>query len=349
MGKGESGRRTLDGLRSGFDTRTVPFPTFPFSHFSLSFMIFCLLAFTLSAASPDPQTVVARVGREAIFAREVTRLVDRAAPGGKFAPDALPPLQAQALAELVNRRLVLAYAQRSGESPSDEEVSNETAALLAKLQRQGKSVSDFLLSQSATERELRRQIAWNLLWPRYLARYLTTARVEAYFAAHRRELDGSQVSVSHILLRLGSEKGSRTVAELTARAADIRQEIMSGKMSFAEAARKCSAGPSAKDDGRLGFIPRRGVMDEAFSRAAFALEAGQVSEPVKTPFGVHLIRCDQIRPGAKKLDDVRREVEEALGRELLEKLAQLERQHTTVEYTGKLPYFKPGTRELVAP
>ena len=303
----------------------------------------------LADAAPDAQTVVARVGREAIFAREVTRLVDRAAPGGKVAPDALPTLQAQALAELVNRRLVLAYARRNNESPSDEEVSKEMASLLAKLERQGKSFSDFLLSQSTTEPELRRQIVWNLVWPRYLSRYLTAARLEAYFASHRRELDGSQVSAGHILLRIGPEKGSRTVAELVARAAEIRQEIASGEVSFAEAARKHSAGPSAKEDGRLGFIPRHGVMDEAFSRAAFALEVGQVSEPVRTPFGVHLIRCDEIKPGTKKLDDVRGEVEEALGRELLEKLAQLERQHTTVEYTGKLPYFKPGTRELIVP
>ena len=132
-------------------------------------------------------------------------------------------------------------------------------------------------------------------------------------------------------------------------AAAIREEIVSGKISFAEAARKYSAGPSAKDGGQLGFIPRHGVMDEAFSRAAFELEIGRVSEPVRTPFGVHLLRCDEIKPGEKQLKDVRKEIEEALARELLEKLAQAERGFTAVEYTGKTPYFKPGTRELVMP
>ena len=293
--------------------------------------------------------MVARVGREPIFAREVTRLVERAAPGGKVAAESLPVLQAQALAEVVNRRLVLAYAQRTQAAPSTEEVSAEMAALLAKLERQGKSFSDFLTAQSITEPDLRRQIVWNLVWSKYRMQYLSSSRVEAYFAAHRRELDGSEVSVSHVLLRVGADKESRTVEELMARAAEIRQAVVAGKLSFAEAARQHSAGPSAKDDGRLGFMPRHGVMDEAFSRAAFALEVGQVSGPVKTPFGVHLIRCDQIKPGAKRLADVRGEIEEALGRELLEKLAQVERQHTPVEFTGKLPYFKPGTRELVVP
>ncbi len=331
------------------DRCTTLLPTFPLSHFSFSVNFFCLSALFFLGAAPDPQAVVARVAREPVYAREVGRLVDRAAGGKKVSPEALPVLQAQALAEVVNRRLVLAYAERTGETPSAEEVSAQTAALAAKLERQGKSFSDFLLAQATTEPDLRRQITWNLVWSKYLARYLGKARVEAYFAAHRRELDGSQVLASHILLRMGPEKGSLTAGELIARAAQIRQQIVAGKLSFAEAARRHSAGPSAKDDGRLGFIPRHGVMDEAFSRAAFALEVGQVSAPVKTAFGVHLIRCDQVKPGTKRIDEVRGEVEEALGRELLEKLAQIERSHTPVEFTGKFPHFKPGTRELIVP
>jgi hypothetical protein len=90
-------------------------------------------------------------------------------------------------------------------------------------------------------------------------------------------------------------------------------------------------------------------MDEAFSRAAFALQPGQISSPVKSPFGVHLIRCDAIKPGTKSLDDARAELEEALARELFQKLAGIQRKHTPVRFTGKAPYFQPGTEELVLP
>jgi hypothetical protein len=41
--------------------------------------------------------------------------------------------------------------------------------------------------------------------------------------------------------------------------------------------------------------------------------------------------------------------EDALARELLEKLARLEQQHTPVRFTGSSPYFKPGSKELAAP
>ena len=73
-----------------------------------------------------------------------------------------------------------------------------------------------------------------------------------------------------------------------------------------------------------------------------------MSEPVRTRFGVHLIRCDDVRPGRQALDEVRKEVEEALARELLEKLAVIERKRVAVEYSGKLPYLKPQWRDRFA-
>lgn len=139
------------------------------------------------------------------------------------------------------------------------------------------------------------------------------------------------------------------MADLLGRAQVIRLEITSRKLSFAEAARKYSAAPSAKDGGRLGFITREGPMVEAFSQAAFALEVGQVSEPVTTQFGVHLIRCDAVKPGSRSWTEVREPLEKALARELLDRLARNQEHYTPVEFTGKVPYLKPGTRELVLP
>ena len=78
-------------------------------------------------------------------------------------------------------------------------------------------------------------------------------------------------------------------------------------------------------------------MDEAFSRAAFSLKPGEVTPPVRSPFGVHLIRCDEVRPGKKRLADVRQEVDDALARELFDKLARLAARTTAVKYTGAVP------------
>ena len=105
---------------------------------------------------------------------------------------------------------------------------------------------------------------------------------------------------------------------------------------------------TAENGGDLGTFDRARMV-EPFTEVAFSLPVGQISEPVQTQSGVHLIRCNEIKPGTKKPGDVRTELEEALAKELAKKLADLQRPHTPVTFTGTAPHFKPGTQELVVP
>lgn len=299
--------------------------------------------------APGRNVVAATVGGEPVYATDVKRLLGKVTGAQAVNPAALPVLQAQVLSEIIDRRLVLAYARRTRSGARAAQIEAAVAEFKSKLEARRQSLGDYLKERSITEADLRRQIEWDLVWPGYLARYLTDPRMEAYFANHRRQFDGTEVSVSHVLLRPPAGGGPRAIDDLVKRAEAIREEITSGKTSFAEAARRHSAGASATEGGRLGFIARRGAMVEAFSRAAFALKAGEVSPPVVTRFGVHLIRCDAIKPGGKSWADCRAPLEEALAGELIEKIARLERQHSPVEFSGNAPYFKPGTRELVVP
>jgi len=305
--------------------------------------------FLLRAPAQAAETVAAKVGDQTICVRDVDRLVAVTTRGQQVHPQSLPLVRAQVLEELIERRLVLAYARRMKDAPAQEEIDRSWAALTKQLAARHQSLDDYLKAQAAGEADVRRQLAWNLVWEKYTRRYITDARLETYFNAHRRQFDGSRLSVRHILLRPKDGDPSPDIGALLRRAQQIRREILAGELSFADAARKYSSGPSAADGGLLGFIPRRGVMDESFSRAAFELDAGQLSQPVRSGFGVHLILCDEIRPGTKTWSEVREELEEALARELLHKLADAERRHTAVEYTGTSPHFKPGTRELVVP
>ncbi len=302
-------------------------------------------------SEPKPDPVVATVAGEPIHAADVARMVAKATGAKPVAPGALAALQAQALEELIQRRLVLAYARRLRDTPGDLEfqIDAEVTRLKAALAAQKRSLDDYLKEQGASEADLGRQVEWNLVWPKYVARYATDERAAAYFEAHRRELDGSEVSASRILLAIPPGAGPEQVKEAVARAEAIRAEIAAGKLSFADAARKHSSAPSAAQGGSIGPIRRRGAMVESFAKAAFALAPGEVSPPVVTPFGVELVRCDAVKPGSKTLSDVRPEVDAALARELLEKLAEAERRHTEVKYMGAGPYFKPGTRELIVP
>ena len=90
-----------------------------------------------------------------------------------------------------------------------------------------------------------------------------------------------EIRASHILVKTKEE------------ADNIIEQIKSGK-SFAQTAKKVSLCPSGRDGGDLGFF-KKGVMVKPFEDAAFNLkEIGDVSEPVQTQFGWHVIQLTGI-------------------------------------------------------
>ena len=75
----------------------------------------------------------------------------------------------------------------------------------------------------------------------------------------------------------------------------VRQRILDGELSFAEAAKEFSLDPgSAEQGGDLGYM-ERGVLTGPFEDTLFAMQAGNISEPVRTEFGYHLIQLNDIR------------------------------------------------------
>ena len=89
--------------------------------------------------------------------------------------------------------------------------------------------------------------------------------------------------------------------------------------AFAAAAAKESTCPSKAEGGNLGWFPRAGAMVEPFARAAFALKPYQMSEPVLTEFGYHLILAVDSKQGKDvKFEDVKPFVQEVYGERLRE-------------------------------
>lgn len=100
-----------------------------------------------------------------------------------------------------------------------------------------------------------------------------------------------QISASHILLMYaGSERSraTRSKKEAQSQIADIAQQLEGGS-DFAALARAHSDCGSARAGGDLGAFGR-GQMVRAFEEAAFALDVGDTSAVIETPFGYHVIR-----------------------------------------------------------
>lgn len=102
--------------------------------------------------------------------------------------------------------------------------------------------------------------------------------------------DNEEVHASHILLRI--QDGTDTVA-VKARI-DSLYNLASAGADFAELAKKYSEDPSTPD-GDIGWF-RRGVMVKPFEDAAFSLKPGDVSKPVRTSYGWHIIKMHERRP-----------------------------------------------------
>ncbi|MBX6375221.1 MAG: peptidylprolyl isomerase, partial [Acetobacteraceae bacterium] len=102
-----------------------------------------------------------------------------------------------------------------------------------------------------------------------------------------------------------------TEAEARAALAEARRP----GADFAEVARRRSTGPGAREGGDLGFF-KRGDMVPEFAEAAFALQAGQISEaPVRTAFGWHVIKVEERRAAPPPPFE---EVRDALRQQILE-------------------------------
>lgn len=300
------------------------------------------------AADADPAlAVAATVNGDPITMGELRRALANTIRqlGGSVA--VVPALEAQVLNQQIDQRLIESFLKKSGKAPQPAEIDAEIERLKKRMQQEGTPFEKFLSDRGLTEASLRERLVWNLGWPKYVKEQLTDEALAKYFDAHRRQYDGGEVRASHILLRLEGPLDPAVVEAALAKAAVIRQQIADGKLTFAAAAAKYSAGPSRHNGGDQGFFPRRGVMVEPFAQAAFALEPGEVSQPVLTPFGVHLIQATDAKPGKQTWQAVRPLLEADAARDLFQQLGAEERKAAKIEFTGNTSYLHPETGKLV--
>jgi len=130
---------------------------------------------------------------------------------------------------------------------------------------------------------------------------VTEEEVNSYYEENEKEFtEPEQIKAAHILL------------EDEETAVSVLEEIKEEKITFEEAAKEYSTGPSAEKGGELGFFSK-GQMVPEFEEEAFKLETGELSEPVKTQYGWHLIKVLDKKPAKQKtLDESRGQIYENL-------------------------------------
>ena len=143
---------------------------------------------------------------------------------------------------------------------------------------------------------------------------ITDAQIQEYYQSHQDEFkQGEEVEARHILIRPQSQDDAGWQAALE-KAQEVYRKATAPGADFAALAREYSDDTGSKEKGGdLGWFGR-GRMVPAFEQAAFSLEPGQVSEPVRSQFGYHIIEVEGRRPARlQPLADVREQVRQKIA------------------------------------
>ncbi len=304
---------------------------------SLALLIFSPAPGSLSAAdqvsgAKDSTKVLVTVNGRPITQAELdfATLTRRMAGDQKPAP-------AQMLESLINQRLIQEFLADKKITVPAEILDQSVSRVRALIQKTGNDPDQVLSKLGFTPEKLRATIELPLAWSIYASSQITPDKIQNYFTEHHEKLDGTRIEASHILLKLEDPSNQESVDKAKTQLADIRKQILEGKLTFAEAAAQYSAAPSKQDGGKLVPSAYRGKMPLVLTQKIFPLEEGAISEPFQTPFGIHIAQLNKKHPGQFSLEDVRGEIYRSLSRSLWDKTIQSLRSTAKIEWKTDRP------------
>ena len=178
----------------------------------------------------------------------------------------------------------------------------------------------------------------------------TEQEIKEYFQEHPGEFHVPEMrKAAHILLKVPEDANATQVEAVRKRAEEIEKKIKAGE-PFGELAKIYSQDPgSAKNGGNLGFF-RKGQMVKPFDEKVFSMKEGQVSEPVRTRFGFHIIKLEKIKPERdKSLNEVKGIIARKIKEKKIEKMLwdQANKAYDTIIELGSLESYAESANKTI--
>ena len=293
------------------------------------------------APSAEPiDAVAAMVNDEAVLVSDVEEqlylfLQNLQAQGNGAMPDSaqVDTLRHRFLDQMIDERLLEGEARRQLVTATDAEVERQVDGAIASAKEriggdaayQEQLKRENLTESALRERyraDMRKQVVIEKLKQRQFPRHnVPLPEAETFFNAHKDRFPRVPGEVRLQVIQITPQADSAATAAGLAKIAGIRKRLMAGE-KFAKVAAEVSEDPgSANAGGDLGFNVR-GRMVKEFDDAAFALKLNEISEPVHSPYGWHILQVldrDTVKTAAGRdsLDEGGKPLGEAHVRHIL--------------------------------
>jgi peptidyl-prolyl cis-trans isomerase SurA len=251
-------------------------------------------------ATEELDTIVALVEDDIILRSELDIAIQGIAQRIQQSGGNLPPqnlLEKQVLERLISRKLQVQRALRTGIRVSDADIDQ---ALMNLARQNNISVSEMrqvLESEGEDFAEFRRSIGEEIIGERLRQRIVSSmdpvsdTEVEILLASE--DFAGGEYDISNIQINLPDGATPSQIAEAEVRIAEIRKQIVEGQ-DFADAAISFSESQEALEGGHVGWRDLNSLPVE-FADAIRDLSPGDITEPIRSPAGFHIIQVNDFR------------------------------------------------------
>ncbi len=295
--------------------------------FKIKFLLFGMVCLLIShpVAAEIFDQVIARVNNEIITksdlderaAMEISRIQSS---GGTDIPT-FEEMKSLMLDRIIQEKLIVFDGKRIGLTIDEKKVEaalNEIrdrnnlqeGDLERMLEKEGRSIDDY-------KENIRNQIMLSKVVGMQVKSRIKVSddELKNYYHEHQKDYwSPPKISVRHILFILEETLPEKDIKVKEQKAQEVMRKLRSGE-KFETMAQLYSEDVSAQNGGDLGVL-ERGKMIPEFENAAFALKEGEISNIIRSPYGIHIIKVDKIIPGqTTPIEEVRNEITNILSME----------------------------------
>jgi len=228
------------------------------------------------------------------------RRAQMAAQGQQIGPNQVSELEKRVLEELITGEILYLESVKKGITVTDTEVNDQWTRFKSQFPDKetfDRELKTRGLSESIIKEQMRRRMQ--------VQKYVTSefipkisvpdTEIRAFYDENKQLFQEPEtVKASHILIKVDTDAKEEADAEAFKRIQVLKKKLDAGE-DFAALAKAESEGPSSVRGGSLGYF-RRGQMVKPFENKAFSLKKGEISDPVRTRFGYHLILVEDKKP-----------------------------------------------------